>query len=79
MKRFHSENPYKDYVSKEQLRDEVDISQDWLSHVVESMANDVVKMKRGYALKDHSVSLSDSTIEKVHYGIVTVNPEATKV
>ena len=55
MKRFHSENPYKDYVSKEQLRDEVDFSQDWLSYVVELMTNNVVNLKRGYALKDHSV------------------------
>ena len=63
MKRFHSENPYKDYVSKEQLRDEVDFSEDWLSYAVESMANNVVNLKRGYALKDHSISLSNSDLQ----------------
>ena len=33
----------------------------------------------GRYVYDVELILSDSTIEKVHYGIVTVNPEATKV
>jgi len=33
----------------------------------------------GRYVYDVELILADSTIEKVHYGIVTVNPEATKV
>ena len=33
----------------------------------------------GRYVYDVELILSDSTIEKVHYGIITVNPEATKV
>ena len=33
----------------------------------------------GRYVYDVELILADSTIEKVHYGIITVNPEATKV
>ena len=36
-------------------------------------------LKSGRYVYDVELILADSTIEKVHYGIVTVNPEATKV
>ena len=36
-------------------------------------------LKPGRYVYDVELILADSTIEKVHYGIVTVNPEATKV
>ena len=36
-------------------------------------------MKSGRYVYDVELILADSTIEKVHYGIITVNPEATKV
>ena len=33
----------------------------------------------GRYVYDVELILADSTIEKVHYGIITVNPEATKI
>jgi hypothetical protein len=33
----------------------------------------------GRYVYDIELNLADSTIEKVHYGIITVNPEATKI
>jgi len=33
----------------------------------------------GRYVYDVELNLADSTIEKVHYGIITVNPEATKI
>ena len=42
-------------------------------------SSQTVALKAGRYVYDVELILSDSTIEKVHYGIITVNPEATKV
>jgi hypothetical protein len=33
----------------------------------------------GRYVYDVELTLSDSTVEKVHYGVVTVHPEVTKI
>ena len=63
MQRFHRENQYKEFVSKEKLIDTSGFSENWLSFILKSMSNYVVNLKGGYALKDHSVSLTDSDLK----------------
>ena len=36
-------------------------------------------LKAGRYVYDVELTLSDSTVEKVHYGVVTVHPEVTKI
>ena len=36
-------------------------------------------MTAGRYVYDVELTLSDSTVEKVHYGVVTVHPEVTKI
>jgi len=36
-------------------------------------------LKDGRYVYDVELTLSDSTVEKVHYGVVTVHPEVTKI
>ena len=35
-------------------------------------------LEAGRYVYDVEIALNDSTVEKVHYGIITVNPQATK-
>ena len=63
MQKFHRENRYKEFISKEKLINESGFSEDWLSFVLMSMSDNVVNLKGGYALKNHSISLSDSDLQ----------------
>ena len=63
MQKFHKENQYKEFISKEKLIDESGFSGDWLSFVLNSMSSNIVNLKGGYAFKNHSLSLSDSDIK----------------
>ena len=65
MQKFHKENQYKEFISKENLIDESGFSGDWLSFVLNSMSSNIVNLKGGYALKNHSLSLSDSDLKLI--------------
>ena len=42
-------------------------------------STDTRSLKDGRYVYDVELTLSDSTVEKVHYGVVTVHPEVTKI
>ena len=48
------------------------------TYKIQLRSDTTTSLDAGRYVYDVEVSLSDSTIEKVHYGIVTVNAEATK-
>ncbi len=58
--RFHEENPYKKSLSKDRLKEETQFSGNWLIFMLASMENDLIYVQGGYALKRHSVVLSDA-------------------
>jgi len=57
---FHEENPYKKSLSKDRLQDNTSFSGHWLSFILESMRDELITVEGGYALKSHSVVLSDA-------------------
>ncbi len=57
---FHKENPYKKSLSKEMLKDSAGFSTNWLNFILEKMADELIYVEGGYALKSHSVVLSDA-------------------
>ena len=40
--------------------------------------SDTTSLDDGRYVYDIEINLNDSTVEKVHYGIITVHPQATK-
>jgi len=57
---FHEENPYKKSLSKDRLQDNTSFSGHWLSFILESMRDELITVEGGYALKSHSVVLTDA-------------------
>jgi selenocysteine-specific elongation factor len=56
---FHEKNPYKKSLSKDRLKEETKFSGNWLSFLLASMETELIYAEGGYALKSHSVVLSD--------------------
>ena len=59
MMQFHLDNPYQESLSKEELKKKTHFSEKWLSFILDSMLDIIVKTKGSFALKTHSVVLSD--------------------
>jgi selenocysteine-specific elongation factor len=57
---FHKENPYKKSLSQDRLKDATHFSTNWLSYILDYMVDELIKLEGGFALKSHSVVLSDS-------------------
>ena len=57
---FHKENPYKKSLSQDRLKDATHFSSNWLSYILDYMVDELIKLEGGFALKSHSVVLSDS-------------------
>lgn len=48
------------------------------TYKIELANADTTNLDDGRYVYDVEINLNDSTVEKVHYGIITVNPQATK-
>ena len=59
LKQFHLDNPYQESLSKEELKKKTHFSEKWLSFILDSISDIVIKTKGTFALKTHSVVLSD--------------------
>jgi Selenocysteine-specific translation elongation factor len=59
LKQFHLDNPYQESLSKEELKKKTHFSEKWLSFILDSISDIVIKTKGSFALKTHSVVLSD--------------------
>ena len=57
---FHKENPYKKSLSQDRLKDATHFSTNWLSYILDYMGDELINVEGGFALKSHSVVLSDS-------------------
>lgn len=57
---FHKDNPYKKSLSQDRLKDATHFSTNWLSYILDYMVDELIKLEGGFALKSHSVVLSDS-------------------
>ena len=57
---FHKENPYKKSLSQDRLKDATHFSTNWLSYIMDYMGDELINVEGGFALKSHSVVLSDS-------------------
>jgi len=88
---FHEENPYKKSLSKDRLQANTGFSGNWLSFILESMGDECITVEGGYALKSHSVVLSDAdaalardieaTVKRAQFDLPsakTIHPENEK-
>ena len=57
---FHKDNPYKKSLSQDRLKDATHFSTNWLSYILDYMGDELINVEGGFALKSHSVVLSDS-------------------
>ena len=57
---FHKENPYKKSLSQDRLKDATHFSTNWLSYILDYIGGELINVEGGFALKSHSVVLSDS-------------------
>ncbi|MDP6033310.1 MAG: selenocysteine-specific translation elongation factor, partial [Candidatus Marinimicrobia bacterium] len=60
LSQFHEENPYKKSLSQERLKNTTHFSTNWLSYILAFMGNELINVEGGFALKSHSVVISDS-------------------
>ena len=77
---FHKENPYKKFLSQDRLKDATHFSTNWLSYILDYMGDELINVEGGFALKSHSVVLSDSdaslakiledSVKQAGYGIL---------
>ena len=58
--KFHDENPYKKSLSKDRIQESTSFNGNWLSFILENMKNELIMVETGFALKSHSVVLSDT-------------------
>ena len=58
--RFHDENPYKKSLSKDRLKEKTHFSGNWLTFMLVYIESELIYVEGGYALKSHSVVLSDA-------------------
>ena len=57
---FHEKNPYKKSQSQDRLKAAACFSTNWLTYILDQMGDELINVEGGYALKSHSVVLSDS-------------------
>ena len=57
---FHEENPYKKSLSKDRIQEATGFNGNWLSFMLASLDDELITVEGGYALKSHSVVLSDA-------------------
>ena len=57
---FHKDNPYKKSLSQDRLKDATHFSTNWLSYILDYIGGELINVEGGFALKSHSVVLSDS-------------------
>ena len=77
---FHKDNPYKKSLSQDRLKDATHFSTNWLSYILDYMGDELINVEGGFALKSHSVVLSDSdaslakiledSVKQAGYGIL---------
>ncbi|MBC8345921.1 MAG: selenocysteine-specific translation elongation factor [Candidatus Marinimicrobia bacterium] len=60
LSQFHEENPYKKSLSQERVKDATKFSTNWLSYILTVMGDELIHVEGGFALKSHSVVLSDT-------------------
>ena len=60
LSQFHEENPYKKSLAQERLKDATRFSTNWLAYILDYMCDELINVEGGFALKSHSVVLSDS-------------------
>jgi selenocysteine-specific elongation factor len=57
---FHHNNPYKKSLPKERIQVDSQLSANWLSFVLTSLESELIYIDGGFALKSHSVLLSEA-------------------
>ncbi len=57
---FHEKNPYKKSLSQDRLKAAACFSTNWLTYILDQMGDELINLEGGFALKSHSVVLSDS-------------------
>ena len=57
---FHQKNPYKNSIPKERIQVISQLSMNWLSFILISLEDELIYLDGGFALKSHSVLLSES-------------------
>ena len=77
---FHKDNPYKKSLSQDRLKDATHFSTNWLSYILDYIGGELINVEGGFALKSHSVVLSDSdaslakiledSVKQAGYGIL---------
>jgi len=78
---FHDKNPYKKSLSQDRLKAAAYFSTNWLTYILDQMGDELINVKGGFALKSHSVVLSDSdaslaksletSVKQAEYAILT--------
>ena len=78
---FHQKNPYKNSLSKEHIKVSSELSLSWLTYILSSMENELIYINGGFALKSHSVLLSesdDSLVENMEKLLIEAGFNLTK-
>jgi len=91
LNKFHKENPYKNSLSQERLKEFTGFKGNWLSHILGLIEAELIVVDGGFALKTHSVVLSDadqilsaeleSTVRDAYFNLPNadnLSPENTK-